>query len=344
MARTTEWKIEMTRRALLRLGLTSAAVAALPFPFHRSARANAGDPHLVVTFYADGGWDTTQVLDVHDPADTTDGIDVDVPGQPVSAIATAGPLTFISNPLTRPNVDPFFLHWASKTAIVNGINTRSTSHDQSRQLMATGYLDPTRADFAVMAAAANGPSLPLPHILLSGPSWGGPFAGLSGRVGGQLTEALAYDRLSDSGPLGVSAIGEASIQQALVLEQQADPALKSGAIAGKTAAFYDAQSRGDQLARLGGALRNINQGNPTQLATSIANAFRQGLTTSVTINQVGGFDTHTDNTQQDGPWNSLFGFLDPFLTQLQAEAGLAHASLLDETTVIYFSEFARTPQ
>src|SRR5579883_580868 len=134
MARTTEWKIEMTRRALLRLGLTGAAMAALPFPFHRSARA-------------DGGWDTTQVLDVHDPADTTDGIDVDVPGQPVSQIATAGPLTYISNPVTRPNVDVFFQHWASRTAIVNGINTRSTSHDQSRQLMATGYLDPTRADF-----------------------------------------------------------------------------------------------------------------------------------------------------------------------------------------------------
>src|SRR5579875_2165260 len=201
MARTTEWKIEMTRRALLRLGLTGAAMAALPFPFHRSARADAGDPHLIVTLYADGGWDTTQVLDVHDPADTTDGIDVDVPGQPVSQIATAGPLTYISNPVTRPNVDVFFQHWASRTAIVNGINTRSTSHDQSRQLMATGYLDPTRADFAVMAAAANGPSLPLPHILLSGPSWGGPFAGLSGRVGGQLSEALAYDQLGEGGPL-----------------------------------------------------------------------------------------------------------------------------------------------
>jgi uncharacterized protein (DUF1501 family) len=344
MARTTEWKIEMTRRALLRLGLTGAAMAALPFPFHRSARAEAGDPHLVVTFYAEGGWDTTQVLDVHDPADTTDGIDVDVLGQPLSQIATAGPLTYISNPATRPNVDPFFQHWADRTAIVNGINTRSTSHDQSRQLMATGYLDPTRADFAVMAAAANGPSLPLPHILLSGPSWGGPFAGLSGRVGGQLSQALAYNRLGDNGPLAVSAVGEAFIQQALTRQHAVDPALTAGAIAGKAAAFDDAQARGDQLARLGGALRNINQGNPTQLASAIANAFRQGLTTSVTLSQVGGFDTHTDNTQQNGRWNSLFGFLDPFLTQLAAEPGLAHSSLLDETTVIYFSEFARTPE
>jgi hypothetical protein len=232
--------------------------APAPRAHERSARADAGDPHLIVTFYADGGWDTTQVLDAHDPADASDGIDVDVPGAPTSALATAGALTYVSNPTTRPNVDLFFQRWAGKTAIINGINTRSTSHDQSRQLMATGYLDPTRADFAVMAAAANGPSLPLPHILLSGPSWGGPFAGLSGRVGGQLTKALAYNRLDDSGALGVSAIGEASIAQALALQQKADPALSSGAIAGKAAAFFDAQARGDQLARLGGALRNIN--------------------------------------------------------------------------------------
>jgi hypothetical protein len=67
------------------------------------------------------------------------------------------------------------LPWASRTAVVNGIHTRSTSHDQSAQLVLTGYLDSTRADFAVMAAHHNGADLPLPQLLkreLAGPGSG----------------------------------------------------------------------------------------------------------------------------------------------------------------------------
>src|SRR6266849_4025262 len=101
---------ELTRRTLLKAGLSSAALMALPWSFARRA------------------------------------------------------------------VDMFFTNWAGRSAIVNGIDTRSTSHDQSRQLVLTGYLDPTRADFAVMAAHHNGIDLPLPHLLLSGASFAGPFA------------------------------------------------------------------------------------------------------------------------------------------------------------------------
>src|SRR5215831_14051925 len=218
------WNDDLSRRTLLRLGLTTTALTMLPWGLARPASADPGDPHFLITFYADGGWDTTQVFDVHDPNDTTDGIDVDVPqaisGLPPSVIATAGPITYISNPTTRPAVDTFFTNWSSRSAIVNAINTRSTSHDQSRQLMLTGYLDPTRADFAVMAARQNGADLPLPHLLLSGPSFSGPFAGLSGRVGEQLADALAYDRVpSASDPyadvLAVSTVGETYVQQAL---------------------------------------------------------------------------------------------------------------------------------
>src|SRR5215475_7205299 len=194
----TPWDSELTRRTLLKLGVSSAVLAAIPLPRRHAAWADA-NPHLLVTFVGDGGWDVTQVFDVHDPLDATDEIDVDVPqaisGLPPSQIATVGGITYVSNPTTRPAVDTFFANWASRAVIVNGINTRSTSHDQSRQLVLTGYIDPTRADFAVMAAHHNGIDLPLPHLLLSGASFGGPFAGLSGRIGGQLGDALDYRRV-----------------------------------------------------------------------------------------------------------------------------------------------------
>src|SRR5262249_32127260 len=115
--------------------------------------------HFLVMMFADGGWDPTQTIDVHDPLDPNDGIDVDVPfdisGLPASQVRTVSGLTYMSNATTRPGVDAFFDAWAPKTAIVNGINTRSTSHDQSRQLVLTGYLDATRPDFAVVAAHHN---------------------------------------------------------------------------------------------------------------------------------------------------------------------------------------------
>src|SRR5207249_875923 len=151
----------------------------------------------------------------------------------------------------------------TRTAIVNGINTRSTSHDQSTQLVLTGYLDATRADFAVMAAHHNGPDLPLPHLLISGNSFAGPFAGLSGRVGGQLSDALAYDRIPGhtdpaTSQLAVSALGEAYIQQALEWQRLVDD---GGAVAGRIPQFQDALQRGDKLVRLAGSLpENFNTG------------------------------------------------------------------------------------
>jgi uncharacterized protein (DUF1501 family) len=276
----------------------------------------------------------------------TDGIDVDVPqaisGLPPSQIATVGGITYMSNPTTRPNVDTYFQTWASQTCVVNGIGTRSTSHDQSRQLVLTGSLDPTRADFAVIAAHKNGQDMPLPHLLLSGQSFGGQFAGLSGRLGGQMSQAIAYNRL-DGGPLAVSALGEAYVEQALEWERMHAAAAGSTAVTGKLDAFHDANGRADKLTRLAGSL-NLNTGNGTQLATSLGNAFRSGLTTSVSINPFGGFDTHSDNTQQNTQWDRVFTYLGALMTGLSQQTGIVAPTLLEETTIVLCSEFGRTPE
>jgi uncharacterized protein (DUF1501 family) len=334
----------VTRRTLLQLGVAAAATLATPWPLKRLAMAASGAPHFLVVMIADGGWDVTQVFDVHDPLDGTDGVDVDVPtaisGLPPSQIATVGGLTYMSNPTTRPTVDLYFSKWAQRTAIVNGFGTRSTSHTQSMQLTLTGYLDPTRADFAVMAAHHNGLDLPLPHLLLSGESFGGNFAGLSGRLGGQMRQAFAYDSLAD-GRLAVSGVSEAYIQQALEYDRLLAEA-KSEAVTGKLAEYADANGRADRLARLASSL-NINSNDGTALGTSLAQAFRSGMTTSITLGAGGGFDTHSDNTQQNGRFENVFSLLDGVVSQLAVEPGVAAASMLDETTVVLCSEFARTP-
>jgi uncharacterized protein (DUF1501 family) len=340
------WNEAMTRRSVLQLGLSTAALLTMP-PMRWLAKADPTNPHFLVMLFADGGWDPTQTLDVHDPLDTTDGIDVDVDPAisllPVSQIATVGGITYVSNPTTRPGVDTYFQNWASRTAVVNGIGTRSTSHDQSHQLVLTGYLDPTRPDFAVIAADHNGPDMPLPHLLLSGESFGGPFAGLSGRLGGQMGTAIAYNRVGDTGGLAVSALGEAYVQQALEWERLLAEQGPATAVGGKLEAFRDASSRADKLTRLAGAL-NLNDNSGAQLAASLGNAFRTGLTTSVTVNPFGGFDTHTDNTQQNQSWDRVFTYLDGLIGGLSTQPGLIAPSLLDETTVVVCSEFGRTPE
>jgi len=152
------WNETMTRRSVMKLGLSATTLLMCP-PMIRIAKADPLHPHFLVMLLSDGGWDPTQTLDVHDPLDATDGIDVDVPqaisGLPPSQIASLGGITYMSNPTTRPGVDAYFQTWAAQTCVVNGIATRSTSHDQSRQLVLTGSLDPTRADFAVIAAHKN---------------------------------------------------------------------------------------------------------------------------------------------------------------------------------------------
>ena len=337
----------ITRRAVMKLGLTSAALATVPLLGQRRAWADPNNPHLFVIFHSDGGWDPTQVLDPHDPLDQTDGVDVDVPQAistlPPSQIVTTGNLTYVSNPTTRPNVDAFFTAWGSRTAIVNGIGTRSTSHDQSSQLVHTGYLDPTRGSFAVMAADHLGRDLPLPHLLLSGPSFGGQFAGLSGRVGsGALSQSMTYNQMA-SRQQAVSALGEGYVQQALTRLNGLEAAQAEHAISGRLGQFTDAQSRADRLARFAQSLPSSNNG-AMAFAVSLGNAFRQGLTTSVTVAAGGGFDTHNDNTQQNTAYERVFGFLKTFVDGLAAQPGLLAPSLLDETTIVHVSDFGRTPQ
>jgi uncharacterized protein (DUF1501 family) len=337
--------IPVSRRSILRLGLGTAALLAAPWPFggRRAFAVPGASPHFLVTFFADGGWDPTQVLDPHDPADATDGIDVDVPGEPASVLASAGGLTYVSNPVRRPNVDAFFASWAGRAAIVNGIGTRSTSHDQSRQLVLTGALDGSRADFAVMAAAHLGPDLPLPHLLVSGPSYGGPFAGLSGRLGGQMADAIDWRRSGDGRALVLSEAGEVFVDETLDAEAQLDGADPSAAIAGRVAQFRDADGRATRLAELAGTLR-VDDGDGRRFAASLADAFRAGLACSVTAGIEGGFDTHGDNRDQHRHWDDLFAFLNAFAGELSAQPGVSAASLLDETTIVVCSEFGRTPE
>jgi uncharacterized protein (DUF1501 family) len=95
-------------------------------------------------------------------------------------------------------------------------------------------------------------------------------------------------------------------------------------------------------AHAAGGCLELNTG-ARQLATSLAT--RSGnLTTSVSVNPFGGFDTHSDNTQQNQQWDRVFTYLNALATGLSQQAGIVAPTLLDETTIVVCSEFGRTPE
>ena len=56
-----------------------------------------------------------------------------------------------------------------------------------------------------------------------------------------------------------------------------------------------------------------------------------------------GFDTHSDNARQSGHFEEMFGFLLDIVDDMATRPGSDGGSLLDETTLVVFSEMGRHP-
>jgi hypothetical protein len=249
----------LTRRSLLRLGLSGAALAAMPWPFRGTAAAAAA-PHFLVTFFCDGGWDVTQVLDAHDPLDATDGIDVDVPGQPVSQIVTVGPVTYMSNAVTRPAVDAFFSRWATP---LGDRERRQHALDVTRP-EPPAHADRLPRPDARRLRGHGGASQRHRHAAAAPPALRAelrrPVRRPEWPRRRQLRTVLNYDRIpgrtaEGDSQLAVSALGEAYVQQALARQEALE---NGGALHGRLAQFVDSNDRGDRLVRLASSLPRDN--------------------------------------------------------------------------------------
>ena len=298
----------MTRRNVLQLGLSTAALLAMP-PLGRIAKADPTNPHFLVMFFSDGGWDPTQTLDPHDPLDMTDGVDVDVP-EAISGLPPRRSRRSAASPTCRTRSPARTSTRSSTTgpsgrAIVNGINTRSTSHDQSRQLVLTGYLDPTQGRLRRHGRAPQRRR----HAAAAPPaeratSFGGPFAGLSGRVGGQMRHRARLqphpgrtDRRRPARRCRRSARPTSSRRSS---EQQRARRSPSSAVS--------RQARG--VRRRQRARRPAGRGSPRSLRINTndgahaRHVARQRVPAPASrrasqSNPAGGFDTHGDNTRPE---------------------------------------------
>lgn len=92
------------------------------------------------------------------------------------------------------------------------------------------------------------------------------------------------------------------------------------------------------------ATGTVNYDSPAGRAALIAIALKQGISQCVSMNLVGGLDTHfgtqvTHATNQRAGWNAIADLVD----DLRKSPHPAGGSFLDHTTMLAFSEFSRTP-
>ncbi|MEY4578045.1 MAG: hypothetical protein RL701_2748, partial [Pseudomonadota bacterium] len=92
------------------------------------------------------------------------------------------------------------------------------------------------------------------------------------------------------------------------------------------------------------ATGNVNYDSPAGRAAMIAIALKQGISQCVSMNLVGGLDTHfgtqvTHATNQRSGWNAIADLVDDLRKSPHPSGG----TFLDHTTMLAFSEFSRTP-
>jgi hypothetical protein len=92
------------------------------------------------------------------------------------------------------------------------------------------------------------------------------------------------------------------------------------------------------------ATGGVNYESAGARAALVATALKQGISQCVSMNLVGGLDTHfgtqvTHATNQRNGWNAVADLLDDLRNAPHPEGG----TFLDHTTIMAFSEFSRTP-
>lgn len=332
----------LRRRDLLRLAPAGLA-ATLGLPRLARAEAAPGDRRFLFV-WADGGWDPTWVF-----APVFDNPYVDPPPDGSTQV-DAGGLGWVSHP-DRPSVDRFFTTWGARTCVLNGLEVRSIAHERCTRILFTGSAAAGRDDIPTRLAEGAASHLPLAHVVFSGPAYGDGSTASVVRVGTQRQLASLLDGscfAEADPPLRGSDERAGPLEDAFVRERAWAAAAAAGAGAEARIAEAYAQAL-DDLPDLEGAAGMLGVQTPSSLDQMLAAAdlFQAGLSRCAVVADLGLYDErwdhHSEITRQGPNFESLFASLDTLVGTLAATPGLAGESLLDEVTVVVFSEMGRYP-
>ncbi|MEX1363136.1 MAG: DUF1501 domain-containing protein [Nannocystaceae bacterium] len=347
--------LHLRRRSLL----TGLGTSALLLPFAGTGRAEPETgPRRYVGLYFNGAWDVLLGLDPRDPAGSYSGIDLDTDRlapqfQDPIPVMMAG-----QQVLWGPTMSALVPH-ADVMTIFRGVNMNTVAHPAGRAYVNT-FIPPSgvvpKGDSlgTRMATADTYDDLILPNISVAMPTFNQSFA--ADVTGVRLARATDMGELV--APLEDSPLSPA-VQAALEAAQDevegcvheqygarpvddlrtARARMRELLSDGYDDAF-DLGADPDLMARYG--ITNPNDANaPAVIAGTAWRLLETGLTRTVTAQLQRGLDTHGPEWASLQPARQQAGFdaLAALLTDLRQD----DPQLL-RTTVVVFSEFARTPR
>lgn len=340
---------DLTRRELLLGGtyLTGFALASqiLKPGIAQAAPETYPPQRRLVWINMSGGWD---ILEVTDPkAGSTSGVDM---------VYDYG----AAHRLTGSNSQDRIGRWLGRLAahgsemvVVRGMNMGTTSHDAGSVYMDTGVLSNTGTVNAasIPAIVASESQATIPIIQLNGGSDPKTDRGLLSPV--SVVRAQNLDLYRSMYPESNDELQ----QKLMILDHLQASVDRVQARTGETdrlTAVKTAQEKirvqftdqvGSKLALTDGDKAAFNVGAPTNLNGGARDAFalslkllKNNLVTCLNLG-VGGFDTHANQDRQMAPIMDNFDYLlATFVAELKA------AGQLDNTLIVVYSDFGRTPK
>lgn len=331
----------MKRRHFLQSSAATLSASLLP---QITLAANQSEKKFIFVFNQ-GGWDPTRVF-----APEFDNPLVSMEG--AAEENQIGNLRWVSH-FARPSVDSFVENHYENLLLINGVQIRSIAHEICTCLAYTGTISGSNPDWATAIAASSINSLSIPHLVLGGPSFAGPYGAYVVQTGGnnQLEELLdgSIQERNDHYQPRLSMPSRSIIDQHIQARGHAKAAQALYGSNEKLAAAFKISI--DNAIQLQNQRYTMNFSTSTTLGSQIdtaIDALSNGISRAVSLVFSGsdglGWDTHANNDDtQSQLFEALFSELEQLIFQLESTPDVHGVPLSESTTVVVFSEMGRTP-
>ncbi len=285
--------------------------------------------------HAEGGWDP---LAVFAPKFSSNEIEM----EPQSEPWTIRDLSLVDHP-ARPVTRSFFENRANQLTLLNGVSTRSVNHETCQIVALTGSTAEDRPDMATILGYEERASTSLPHLVMSGPSFSGPYGVFSSNAQGQLQQSIDGTILVDNdNPLRLPAPPAGRVVDRF-LGQRAEAMQIANPDARHVGDYGEAFARAKELNDGRLEVRLFSNASFVGRAETAIAALGAGVCRCASVGTGFNWDTHDDNTAQSGLFDTFFADLERILTLLETTPGPEGQPLRDDTVIVVTSEMARTP-
>lgn len=360
---------ESTRRNFIRASLLGTGGLFFGSLLPKRARGDevARDRKFLFAYF-DGGWDLLLGLDPRDPASTTAREHQIEPAYDrlqgpygTRGVQRRGPLAF------GPAVPPEFLAHAGDVSIINAIGMDTASHEVGRRYFITGRfprgISAVGSSTPAEIVAQQGDRSPIPHLSAGVEAYASALPAYASALGvssiADLGVALtpffqldpdvlsAVERYQDEAP---GCEGRRLDRDGLTTSLLRSQRRARDYIRGDLSRFFDLTRTDDEMTVLrdlyGIEANGFDGGAPEVLAFVASQALKQNVCQCVSVRIASDLDTHSNWAQDQAPrqergWRALAALIsDLKATPSRSTLG---GSLFDETTILAFSEFGRTP-